>query len=506
MAINYQCVIEFDCARSLQQQVREYLVKAILEGIFAPQQALPSCRKLSQQLKVSRNTVSLVYESLLDDGYLISRPRSGYYLAQAYQISDQASPVAFTSVAENSAIAAPNWVDKIKINTHQFPRIIKPSQWSCYKYPFIYGQPYINDFPLSQWREASRKVIADAQDHGWLCDKVDKDVELLIEQIRTRVLPQRGIHASSEEILITIGSQNGLYLLSQLLMNRDSRVGVENPGYKEAYNIFSLAGAQLYPHQVDAEGLKLNSCSAMCDYFYVTPSHQAPTAVTMSQQRRKQILALAEQSDAIIIEDDYDSNSNFELNPAPALKALDKSGRVIYVSSFSKILAPGLRLGFVVAPEELIYELRGLRRLMFRHPPSRLQMEMAHFIAQGYYDSFVRRVRENTRQRWDIINQAVAKHLPYCERLAKHELSNALWLQTPDRISCQRLVSKAAQHGVLVETGASHFIATSPSTESAQSRLPHDANRYFRLGFHSIDKALIQPGIIELARAFDGLQ
>ncbi|MEF1339995.1 PLP-dependent aminotransferase family protein, partial [Vibrio rotiferianus] len=239
--------------------------------------------------------------------------------------------------------------------------------------------------------------------------------------------------------------------------------------------------------------------------------HQAPTGVTMSQQRRKEILELAHRNDAIIIEDDYDSNSNFELNPAPALKAQDKSGRVIYVSSFSKILAPGLRLGFIVAPEELIYELRALRRLMFRHPPTRLQMEMAHFIAQGYYDSFVRRFRENTRQRWDIINGAVSKHIPYCERLAKNELSNALWLQTPDRISSQMLVSRAAQHGVLVETGHSHFMTSSQPDMDSQSMMintlmSNDANRYFRLGFHSIDKELIQQGIIELAKAFDGLK
>lgn len=520
MAIDYQCFIEFDSTRSLQEQVREYLVKAILAGIFAPDQALPSCRKLSQQLKVSRNTVSLVYESLLDDGYLTSRPRSGYYLSDSYKNSQDETEIELSVTEENSATVAPIWGNKIKVNTHQFPRIVKPTQWSCYKYPFIYGQPYIDEFPLSHWREASRKVIADSQDHGWLCDKVDKDVELLVEQIRTRVLPQRGIHASNDEILITVGSQNGLYLLSQLLMNRESRVGVENPGYREAYNIFGLAGAQLHPHQVDEEGLKFNSFSSMCDYFYVTPSHQAPTGVTMSPQRRKQLLDLAHQNDAIIIEDDYDSNSNFELNPAPALKAQDKSGRVIYVSSFSKILAPGLRLGFIVAPEELIYELRALRRLVLRHPPTRLQMEMAHFIAQGYYDSFVRRFRENTRQRWDIINEAVSKHIPYCERLAKNELSNALWLQTPGRVSSQMLVSRAAQYGVLVETGHSHFMTppqeSLPTNREGQfisgrpaktsTLMSNDANRYFRLGFHSIDKELIQPGIIELAKAFDGLK
>ncbi|MPW35081.1 PLP-dependent aminotransferase family protein [Vibrio sp. B1Z05] len=492
MAINYSCFIEFDSKRSLQEQVREYLVKAILEGIFSVDEALPSCRKLSSQLKVSRNTVSLVYEGLADDGYLISKPRSGYYLSEKYRFRQQEVEDELDHYEADNPVSAPNWASKLKISTDRFPRIVKPSHWSCYQYPFIYGQPSINDFPLAQWRESTRKVIADPNDHGWLCDKVDKDVELLVEQIRTRVLPQRGIHAKSDEILITIGSQNALYLVSQLLMDKGSRVGVENPGYKEANNIFGLAGAQLHPHTVDEEGLVLNQLSAMCDYFYVTPSHQAPTGVTMSKQRRNALLQQARKNDAIIIEDDYDSDSNSEWAPLPALKAHDKDNRVIYVSSFSKVLAPGLRLGYIVAPEELIYELRTLRRLMYRHPPSRVQMEMAHFISQGYYDSFLRRFKENTRQRWQTINDAVEHYLPDCARLAKNHYSNALWLETPNQMSSQRLASRALSGGVLIETGYSHFM------DHKQSH--PETNTFFRLGFHAIDKALITPGIEQLAK------
>ncbi|WP_089139654.1 MocR-like pyridoxine biosynthesis transcription factor PdxR [Vibrio rumoiensis] len=506
MTTNHNCFIEFDEHRSLQEQVREYLVKTILDGIFPADQALPSCRNLSNQLKVSRNTISLVYESLLDSGYLISKPRSGYYLAEKYRHSSYLNDGLELEVnldlehvmdETNNHQVAPNWEAKLKVHTSQYQRVVKPSHWSCYQYPFIYGQPSINDFPLVQWREASRKVMANPHDHRWLCDKVDKDDEQLIEQIRTRVLPQRGIHASSEEILITMGSQNALYMLAQLLMDRCSRIGVENPGYKEANNIFSLAGATLHPHQVDSEGILLNPLSSMCDFFYVTPSHQAPTGVTMSDQRRQLLLQQAQQNDAIIIEDDYDSESNVETQPKPALKALDKSDRVIYVSSFSKLLAPGLRIGYIVAPEELIYELRSLRRLMYRHPPTRAQMELSHFITQGYYDSYLRKFREQTRQRWELIDNAVHKHIPFCERLAKKELANALWLQTPDNMNSQHLASRAAQLGVLIETGYSHFM---PDPNNSLS-IPPD--HYFRLGFHAIKKDLIEDGIIALARAME---
>lgn len=498
MAINHNCYIEFDSNRSLQSQLREYLVTAILDGIFPHDQALPSCRKLSNQLGISRNTVSLVYEALLEDGYLISKPRSGYYLVERYHDPDKTASSEADHFDSETSNNAPEWSSKLKMEPNKYPRIVKPSLWSGYQYPFIFGQPSIDDFPLAQWREATKKVIADPQDHRWLCDKVDKDVGVLVEQIRTRVLPQRGIHAKSDEILITLGSQNALYLISALLINHQSRVGVENPGYKEAINIFSLRGAQLHPHQVDNQGLRLNEHSQLCDYFYVTPSHQAPTGVTMSNERRHQLLETAKANDAIIIEDDYDAECNVEWNPKPALKASDKDGRVIYISSFSKLLAPGLRLGYIVAPEELIYELRGLRRLMYRHTPSRIQMEMAHFISQGYYDSFVRKFKENTRQRWELVDKAVKTYLPNCHRLAQNEMASSLWLQTPEHINSQRLASRASQLGVLIETGYSHFL----TSESQLSDC--NPNAFFRLGFHAIDKQRIEPGIEALAEAMNG--
>ena len=505
MAINHNCFIDFDSNRSLQDQVRSYLVTAILDGIFPANQALPSCRKLSSQLGVSRNTASLVYESLLDDGYLISKPRSGYYLSEKYQVQDNTMDSDLDHFESTRCDNAPDWSKRVKLQLSQYPRIAKPSQWSCYQYPFVFGQPAISDFPLAQWREATRKVTSDPHDHRWLCDKIDNDVDLLVEQIRTRVLPQRGIHAHSDEILITLGSQNALYLVSTLLMNHQSRVGVENPGYKEANHIFNLSGATIQPHKVDEQGLVLNEHSSLCDHFYVTPSHQAPTGVTMSDKRRSQLLDMAKANDAVIIEDDYDAECNVEWNPKPALKAADKEGRVIYISSFSKLLAPGLRLGYIVAPEELIYELRTLRRLMYRHVPSRVQMEVAHFIEQGYYDSFVRRFRENTRQRWGLINDAVLHYLPDCKRLAQSEQANSLWLQTPSHINSQLLASRAAQHSVLIETGYSHFMSDSETKTSLDTLSDYNPNAYFRLGFHAIDKNLIVPGIKELSNVMNML-
>ena len=347
--------VDFEPGRGLQEQVRETLVNAILSGIFAADTPLPSCRQLASQLRVSRNTTALVFESLVNEGYLISRPRSGYYLHPDYH---EASPAAVESAPQREA-AAPRWGDRLQMTPSQQESILKPAGWMHYRYPFIYGQPDTRQFPLATWRSAANWLHGGVRDPAWVIDHIDQDVPMLIEQIRTRVLPKRGIVAAPDEILITLGSQNALYLLTRLLLSSTTRIGVENPCFREAINTFLLADAEVVPHPVDEEGIVLNE--RPCDYYYVTPGHQVPTGVTMSSARRRQLLEHAARHDAVIIEDDYDSESNFTLNPLPALKASDRSGRVVYVSSLSKALSPGLRLGFMVADPDLIDEARALR-------------------------------------------------------------------------------------------------------------------------------------------------
>ncbi|VFS84553.1 HTH-type transcriptional regulatory protein gabR [Kluyvera cryocrescens] len=232
---------------------------------------------------------------------------------------------------------------RLNITPSQQESILKPAGWMHYRYPFIYGQPDTRQFPLASWRSAANWLHGGTRDPAWVVDHIDQDVPMLVEQIRTRVLPKRGIVAAPDEILITLGSQNALYLLTRLLMSRQTRVGVENPGFREAINTFMLGESQIVPqpgrrtgHHPQRHALWI----IICD-----PRPSGADGVTMSKARRSQLLAYAAQHDAVIIEDDYDSESNFQANPLPALKASDRSGRVIYVSSLSKALSPGLRLG-----------------------------------------------------------------------------------------------------------------------------------------------------------------
>lgn len=480
--------INFDGQRGLQEQVRESLINAILSGIFPAETPLPSCRQLAGQLNVSRNTTALVFESLVDEGYLVSRPRSGYYLHPDYYHAGQSVP----QPAPKCESGAPQWNNRLQITPSQQESILKPAGWMHYRYPFIYGQPNTQQFPLAFWRAAANWLHGGVRDPSWVIDHIDQDVPMLIEQIRTRVLPKRGIVAVPDEIIITLGSQNALYLLTRLLMSRQTRVAVENPGFREAINTFLLNDASIIPHHVDEEGIVLNETP--CDYYYVTPGHQVPTGVTMSKARRTQLLEYTARHDAIIIEDDYDSESNFAQNPLPALKASDRSGRVIYISSLSKALSPGLRLGFMVAAPEIIDEARALRRLVYRHPPANIQYQMAHFLAQGHYETHLRRYHKDSARRWDKLHNALHTFLPECKTLGGSEHANAFWLHTPTHISTQKLTWRAAHAGVLIEPGARHFLGNIRP------------DNCFRMGFHAIHPDAIAPGVEVLRGQFEQIR
>jgi GntR family transcriptional regulator/MocR family aminotransferase len=262
---------------------------------------------------------------------------------------------------------------------------------------------------------------------------------------------------------------------------------MEEPGYPDARNIFALRAEHVQPLPVDEHGLVVSSRLENLDYVYTTPSHQSPTTVTMPLQRRQALLGSASDHDFLVIEDDYETGTQYVGQAIPALKSLDKTGRVIYVGSLSKSLAPGLRLGYMVASEDLIHEARALRRLILRHPPVNNQLAIALFLSQGHHDLLLRRLRSSYQERWRVLGDALAQYLP--ELTCSPSLGgSSYWLSGPPRLNCKRLQREAALSGVLIEPGDVFFM----SEDSEQT--------YLRLGFSSIPVQQIEPGIKTLAK------
>ncbi|MGB1612902.1 MAG: PLP-dependent aminotransferase family protein, partial [Arenicellales bacterium] len=337
--------LDSDSSANLQSQIQEMLVKAILDGQIPAGSAMPSGRKLAEQLKVARNTVVLVYQRLVDEGFLVARERSGYFVSDDILL-DRLSPARQTRPAESVI----DWGAKLRFQPTLQRNLSKPSDWSRYPYPFIYGQIDPNLFPVNEWRECCRDAATVGAIRQWSTDRIDQDDPELIEQIQSRILPRRGVWAHPDEILVTLGAQQALYIIADLLLDEHQTVAIEEPGYPDARNIFLSRTARLKPIQVDHEGLIPTDELAQCQCLYLTPSHQFPTTVTLSRRRRETLLEAARDDDFVIIEDDYESEHNFKDGPTPALKSLDRDGVVIYIGSLSKTLAPGLRVGFMTGP------------------------------------------------------------------------------------------------------------------------------------------------------------
>jgi GntR family transcriptional regulator/MocR family aminotransferase len=477
-------------ALPLQARLRLAVVQAILDGRLGAGAALPSSRELAALLRLSRNTVTSAYLHLMDEGFLEARPRSGVFVAANARPVAAAHAEPLTSVGAPGS-QAPQWSQRVLRSLIGQPTLAKPEQWREYPYPFVYGTHDAELFPTEDLRECCTRSLARSQLAHWAPDFETDDVPDLVEQIRTRLLPKRGVFALKEEILVTLGAQHACYLLAEALFDERTRVGLEEPGHPHARNSFSLRQPEWVAAAVDDEGLVVDALPAL-DYLFVTPSHQSPTTATLPLERRQRLLRQAEQRDFIVIEDDYEAENLYEGAPMPALKSLDKAGRVIYVGSISKSLSPVLRLGYIVAPRALIRELRVIRHAMLRHPSTLLQQAYALFLSLGHHESHARRVNLAMQERLGLAAQALRTHLPDFEFMLPQG-GASIWVRAPDWVDAGELALMARGRGVLIEAGDVFFVN------------PPYPCPFFRLRLSSIAAQQIPAGIHALAVAVDEL-
>ena len=477
-------------ALSLQGQIREMLVDAILSGILAPGESIPSSRELARHLGVARITVVLAYQQLAEEAFLLSRQRKGHFIHP--DVLKGRTPGGAAASSPPGEGRRTDWSRRLWLLPSQQRSIVKEEDWQRYPYPFLYGQFDKELFPTAAWRECCLKSLGVVDIRMWAPDHITRDDDSLIQQVQTKILPRRGVWASPDEIIITVGAQHALYMVADLLMREGTSIGIENPCYPDARNIFSSRTSQVIPIGVDGDGLPIVNAMRKLEYLYVTPSHQCPTGVTMPLERREALLEAAQKHDLIIIEDDYESESSFDEQPIPALKSLDRNNRVIYIGSLSKSLAPGLRVGYIVAPPELIKELRALRRLMIRHPSTFIQRTLAMFISLGHYEAQLRRLGQAQKERHAELTAAMARYLPQC-RITPVRGGGSCWVQLPDHVPAQSLARQAAEHGVLIEPGDVFFTS------------PRNTGNFIRLGYQSIPAGQISQGIKALAEAMNCL-
>ncbi|BCM86834.1 PLP-dependent aminotransferase family protein [Methylobacterium indicum] len=464
---------------ALRAQIGRMVSEAIAAGLLAPGARLPSSRGLAAELGLARNTVVAAYDALIDAGVLVSRDRSGCFVASP------GADAARSADPEPSAAGA--WPGRFAIRPSRLPQITKPRDWTRYPYPFLFGQFDASLFPVAAWRESVKAASSVKEINGWSLDQVDDDDRDLIEQLRMRVLPRRGILAAPGEIMVTIGSQHALSLLVQLLVARRTVVGLEDPGYTDTRNMVGLASDRIRPLARDGRGIVPDAAFRACDVAFVTIGHQCPTTAVTPLSRRRELLAAAAEGDVVLVEDDYEADLSTEEEVGlPSLKSLDADGRVIHVGSFSKVLAPGLRVGYVVAPSPVVDELRALRRLMLRHPPTNNQRSLAAFVALGHYRAHLARTAAVLRQRADLIAALAPQLMPGCT-FRRGFGAKSFWAEGPAGLDARALGRALQREGVLIEPGDIFFMD------------PEQGRRFFRLGFTAIPLQQIEPGLRRLA-------
>ncbi len=458
---------------TLQDQIKAGITQAIANGFISQAIPVTSSRKLAQDLKVSRNTVLRVYDQLSEEGFFISKERKGYFVnpdIKCHQIPLKDVPTKNLNWS-NYIQPKPSW--------HQEP----PKELKNYPYLFVHGMIDDTLFPVNEWRKCSIQSLNKANSKQWT--STDNDYEELIEQIRTRVLPRRGIFAQSNEIMVTMGSQQSLNLIARLLTNKQSTVGVENPGYPEAWAQFESRKAKLTPLDVDENGLVISQALCDCNVVYTTPSNQFPTTVRMPTERRKALLDRAEKHDFLIVEDDFEHEVNFINENTFALKGEIRNDRIIYLSSFSSTIAPGLRIGFVVAAPEFIEKARHLQRLSHTSPPKNNCQTLALFISLGYYDALMQRLLKKLTSKWLTMEKALNYYFPQ-SGVVPSLAGTSFWINYDVNFDAKALYQQAEKIGILINPGEQYYLGGTK-------------NNGFRLSFSSIEEANIREGIKRLS-------
>jgi GntR family transcriptional regulator / MocR family aminotransferase len=385
-----------DLAGQIYRQIRG----AILAGLLRPGEALPPSRELARRLAVSRNTVGVAYDRLAGEGFTEARIGAGTYVSGHIQAPASPGP----QVSGWQLTPHRRW----SISYPPWTAIGRPPEPDGISYDFGIGVPDLALFPFQAWRRlVSRELRASAARTAIYGEPAGHPG--LRAAIARHVGISRAVKTSPEAVTITSGAQQAVDLIARVLLEPGDCVAVEEPGYAPPRLLMQSLGARVCPVQVDGQGIVVNAIPENARLIYVTPAHQFPLGMPMSLSRRIELLTWAAEHEAAIIEDDYDSEFRFGGQPIETLHGLDVHRRVLYVGTFSKTMLPGIRLGFVIAPQSLQPALRLARYVSDWHSPLTNQAALARFIDEGLFARHIRKMRIEYKARHERILKVLAE-------------------------------------------------------------------------------------------------
>lgn len=445
------------------RRVYDAIRRAITKQILPAGARLPSTRSLAQDLTVSRNTILAAFEQLLDEGYVAAKTGSGTYVS--YQ-----QPDGFTkaSTLEDSGAEYENLPKSITLNDDysvlskrgmaaciSASKANNPNKKSHEIQPFTPGADDYSSFPYALWRRLLNRQWRAPEtsiESGMLDSSHDGGYLPLRKAIADYLRVSRAVNLTYEQVLITSGTQQSIDLCARLLTDHGDQVWVENPGYWAARRVLEVNGLQLHPVNVDKEGMapSTQDFRVVPRLIYTTPSHQYPKGMVMSYGRRRLLLDYAQNIGAWIIEDDYDSEFRFEGRPISSLQGMDQNNRVLYLGTFSKVIYPGIRLGYLVVPPKLIESFKsGLYELQ-RPGQMVIQAALADFIEEGHFASNIRRLRQIYAERRRMLQAALAPITSAGARLSSSDSGLHLVVEFDQSCDDVRIAALAAEHELRV--------------------------------------------------------
>jgi GntR family transcriptional regulator/MocR family aminotransferase len=445
--------LKLDADGALYDQIYRALRGQILGGRLAASARVPATRDLALELGVSRNVAIMAYRQLLDEGYLTARKGAGTFVARELPrhlatVPARHPPRAARTIA---ALHLSAYARRVREASHGGPFTWEPRR-DVLPYDFRYGPPSFTDFPHETWcrivaRRARRVTIRDL-DYG-----SPEGLPALREAIADYAGRARAIACTPGQILVVNGSQQALDLASRVLVDPGDVVLMEEPHYRGARTVIKAAGAKIETIAVDEHGLRTDELAqrrTLSRLAIVTPSHQFPTGAVMPLGRRLELLSWARRSGACIFEDDYDSEYRYSGRPIEALAALDDSGCVLYAATFSKVMFPSLRLGYMILPERLIEPIRSVKALMDTGGPNLAQAALVDFIREGHFERHLHRTRTRNASRRAAMLDAIERHLGGRAQVSgiNAGLHLMLWLRDLPASRSRELRMRAARAGV----------------------------------------------------------